>query len=140
LWAIEKFESRMICPSYRQGNGTLWGIRTAAEQVWVIGIYRDDSPIWVLPQRFPESPKYINTNIILLVYNLVREKSTRAWEPSEHPFITIVITFENAGGKTRYTARGLHWTVADREHHEQMGFHEGWGQCADQSVDLLKRM
>jgi len=54
--------------------------------------------------------------------------------------MTGVITFENVGGKTRYTARVLHWSVADREKHEQMGFHQGWGQCADQLAELLKRM
>lgn len=57
---------------------------------------------------------------------------TKAWEPSEHPFMTIVLTFEDVGGKTKYTARVLHWTIADRETHEKMGFHQGWGQCADQ--------
>jgi uncharacterized protein YndB with AHSA1/START domain len=44
---------------------------------------------------------------------------------------TVILTFEDEGGKTKYTARVLHWTVADREAHEKMGFHQGWGQCAD---------
>jgi uncharacterized protein YndB with AHSA1/START domain len=57
---------------------------------------------------------------------------TKATEPSEKPFMTVILTFEDQGGKTKYTARVLHWTVADRETHEKMGFHEGWGQCADQ--------
>jgi uncharacterized protein YndB with AHSA1/START domain len=65
---------------------------------------------------------------------------TKAWEPSEKPFFTGVITFEDEGGKTRYTARALHWTAADREAHEKMGFHEGWGKCADQLEALAKRM
>jgi uncharacterized protein YndB with AHSA1/START domain len=46
---------------------------------------------------------------------------------------------ENEGGKTKYTARVLHWTVADREAHEKMGFHQGWGQCADQLVALVTK-
>lgn len=62
-----------------------------------------------------------------------------AWEPSEKPFFTGVLTFEDEGGKTRYTARALHWTVADREAHEKMGFHEGWGRCADQLTDLVTK-
>jgi uncharacterized protein YndB with AHSA1/START domain len=33
----------------------------------------------------------------------------RAWEPSEKPFMTVVLTFQDEGGKTRYTARVLHW-------------------------------
>ena len=53
--------------------------------------------------------------------------------------MTAIITFEDLGdGKTRYTARARHWTVEDREAHEKMGFHEGWGQCADQLAELLK--
>lgn len=63
----------------------------------------------------------------------------RPWEPSEKPFFTAIVTFEDVGGgKTRYTARALHWTAADREAHEKMGFHKGWGQCADQLAALAK--
>ena len=64
---------------------------------------------------------------------------TSAWQPSEKPFMTAIITFEDlGGGKTRYTARALHWTVADREAHEQMGFHTGWGVVAGQLEELAK--
>jgi len=31
----------------------------------------------------------------------------------------------------------LHWSAADREEHERMGFHKGWGQCADQLAEVL---
>jgi uncharacterized protein YndB with AHSA1/START domain len=54
--------------------------------------------------------------------------------------MTVILTFENEAGKTRYTARVRHWTVADRERHEQMGFHQGWGQCADQLAALVARL
>lgn len=62
---------------------------------------------------------------------------TSAWVPSAKPFMTLILTFEDEAGKTRYTARVLHWTVADREAHEKMGFHEGWGQCTDQLTALV---
>ncbi len=39
-------------------------------------------------------------------------------------------------GKTRYTARARHWTPADKQAHEAMGFHQGWGICADQLARL----
>jgi uncharacterized protein YndB with AHSA1/START domain len=65
---------------------------------------------------------------------------TRPWEPSDKPFFTGIITFEDEGGKTRYTARALHWTAEDCEAHEKMGFHEGWGQCADQMAALAKTL
>jgi uncharacterized protein YndB with AHSA1/START domain len=64
-----------------------------------------------------------------------------AWEPSPTPFMTVILTFEDAGpGQTRYTAAVRHFTVEGRERHEQMGFHAGWGQCADQLAALAKRI
>jgi uncharacterized protein YndB with AHSA1/START domain len=65
---------------------------------------------------------------------------TNAWEPSDKPFMTTIVTFEDEDRKTRYTARARHWTVADRETHEKMGFHKGWGQCADQLTALVATM
>jgi uncharacterized protein YndB with AHSA1/START domain len=65
---------------------------------------------------------------------------TNAWDPSEKPFMTLILTFEDEGGKTRYTARVRHWTVADRVVHEKMGFHQGWGTCADQLTALVARI
>jgi uncharacterized protein YndB with AHSA1/START domain len=65
---------------------------------------------------------------------------TKAWEPSEKPFMTVVLTFEDVGGKTKYTARVRHWTVADREAHEKMGFHQGWGQCTEQLEALAAKL
>ena len=65
---------------------------------------------------------------------------TRAWEPADKPFMTVIVTFEDLGGRTRYTAHVRHWTVADREAHEAMGFHKGWGQCTDQLEALVKRI
>jgi uncharacterized protein YndB with AHSA1/START domain len=63
---------------------------------------------------------------------------TKAWEPSEKPFMTVILTFEDESGKTKYTALVRHWTVADRETHEKMGFYQGWGQCADQLEALVR--
>lgn len=62
---------------------------------------------------------------------------TSAWVPSQKPFMAATITFEDlGGGKTRYTATARHWSKEDRETHEKMGFHEGWGLCADQLAKL----
>jgi uncharacterized protein YndB with AHSA1/START domain len=65
---------------------------------------------------------------------------TKAWAPSAKPFMTVILTFEDEAGKTRYTALVRHWTVADREAHEQMGFHVGWGMCTDQLEALVKTL
>ncbi len=62
---------------------------------------------------------------------------SEAWVPSARPFMTVILTFEEEAGKTRYTARVRHWTVEDRQAHEKMGFHEGWGLCADQLEALV---
>ena len=64
----------------------------------------------------------------------------RAWEPSSKPFKTAIVTFADEDGGTRYTARVLHWTVADREEHERIGIHQGWGQCADQLTALVAKL
>ena len=61
-----------------------------------------------------------------------------AWEPSDKPFMTVILTFEDLGGKTRYTARVVHWTEADRETHEKMGFAQGWGTATDQLTALVR--
>jgi len=46
---------------------------------------------------------------------------------------TAIVTLEDAGeGRTRYRAVAMHANQADRDTHEQMGFHDGWGTCADQ--------
>jgi len=65
---------------------------------------------------------------------------TSAWQPSQKPFMTVILTFEDEGGMTRYTACVRHWTAADREAHEKMGFHQGWGQCADQLAALVAKL
>ena len=94
--------------------------------------------------RSPEGEDFPSAGVYLEVVKnerlVITDAYTRAWEPSSQPFMTIILTFEDIGGKTRYTARVLHWTAADRERHEQMGFHQGWGQCADQLAELLQRI
>ena len=47
-----------------------------------------------------------------------------AWTPSEQPFMTLMLDFLPEDGGTLYRARLLHRSIADREHHEAMGFHQ----------------
>lgn len=64
---------------------------------------------------------------------------TGDWMPKPgKPFMTAIITFDDEGGKTRYTARARHWSAEDKQTHEGMGFHQGWGLCADQLAALAK--
>lgn len=59
-----------------------------------------------------------------------------AWVPSAKPFFTGILTFEDEGGKTRYTARARHWNAEDCAAHEKMGFHDGWNKATDQLAAL----
>jgi uncharacterized protein YndB with AHSA1/START domain len=94
--------------------------------------------------RDPEGNEFPNRGVYLEVVEserlVITDAYTRAWEPSGKPFMTVILTFEDDGGKTRYTARARHWTVADREAHEKMGFHEGWGRCTDQLAALVANL
>ncbi|MDP3169751.1 MAG: SRPBCC family protein [Polaromonas sp.] len=95
----------------------------------------------LIVMRGPDGTEFPNRGVYLEVVPNKRlvftDAFTEAWTPSEKPFMTGVLTFEDEGGKTRYTARVLHWTVADREAHEKMGFHEGWGKATEQLCELI---
>jgi len=63
---------------------------------------------------------------------------TEGWVPTENPFMTGVVTFDDLGdGSTLYVARALHWTAENKRAHEEMGFHEGWGKATDQLEALV---
>ncbi len=94
--------------------------------------------------RDPGGAEYPCSGVFLELVENERLVSTDAydagWQPSPKPFMTTVVTFEDAGpGRTKYTARARHWTQADLEMHEKMGFHEGWGRCLDQLVAVVTR-
>ena len=95
----------------------------------------------LIVMRDPDGKDYPNRGVYLEVVEneklVVTDAYTSAWVPSGKPFMTLVLTFEDEGGKTRYTARALHWTEADRKAHEDMGFHQGWSQCTDQLEALV---
>ena len=69
---------------------------------------------------------------------VITDAYTEAWKPSAKPFATIDLHFEDLGGKTKYTAIVRHWTMADKEAHEKMGFQTGWGTATDQLEALIK--
>jgi uncharacterized protein YndB with AHSA1/START domain len=98
----------------------------------------------LIVMRGPDGNDMPNRGVYLEVVENERlvftDAYTKAWEPSPKPFMTVILTFEDEAGKTRYTARVRHWTVADREAHEKMGFHEGWGRCADQLAALVAKL
>ena len=55
--------------------------------------------------------------------------------------MTAVVTFEDAGnGTTAYRAVALHKDAKDKETHEKMGFHDGWGTVAGQLEEFAKSL
>ena len=98
----------------------------------------------LIVMRGPDGNEFPNRGVYLEVVENERlvftDAYTTAWVPSEKPFMTVIVTFADEGGKTRYTALVRHWTVADREAHEKMGFHQGWGQCTDQLASLVAKL
>jgi uncharacterized protein YndB with AHSA1/START domain len=54
------------------------------------------------------------------------------------PFMIGIWSVEADGDGARYTALCRHWTEADCKQHEDMGFLDGWGACADQLVVLCE--
>ncbi|MCB1491394.1 MAG: SRPBCC family protein [Rhodobiaceae bacterium] len=66
---------------------------------------------------------------------------TEAWLPSDKPFMTAIIDLDDAlGGGTLYRAIARHWTAEDKDAHEKMGFHDGWGAVAGQLEALAKTL
>jgi len=94
--------------------------------------------------RAPDGTEYPTKGVFLEVVAPERIVFTDAydagWEPTTDIFFTAITTFEPlSGGKTKYTARALHWTVENRLKHEQMGFHQGWGESIDRLVALVTK-
>jgi uncharacterized protein YndB with AHSA1/START domain len=98
----------------------------------------------LIVMRMPDGQEMPNRGVYLEVVPNERlvftDAYTGAWQPSPKPFMTVILTFEDEGGKTRYTARVRHWTDEDRAAHEKMGFHEGWGLCTDQLAALAAKL
>ncbi|WP_421997957.1 SRPBCC family protein [Reyranella sp.] len=98
----------------------------------------------LIVMRGPDGNDMPNRGVYLEVVPERRLVSTdaygSAWEPSDKPFMTLIITLDDEAGKTRYTACVRHWSVADREAHEKMGFHQGWGLCTDQLEALTTKI
>jgi len=62
------------------------------------------------------------------------------YRPGDGGFIAMTgcLLLSPMGAGTRYRAVVLHKSEADRERHEAMGFHQGWGTALDQLVEVAK--
>lgn len=93
----------------------------------------------------PEGERFPNSGVFLEVVPNRRLISTDAftpgWKPAGQPFMVARIELEPTGdGRTKYTATASHWTAAAMKQHEDMGFHDGWGQVADQLAEIVKTL
>ena len=94
--------------------------------------------------RSPEGQEFPNVGVYMEIVPNEKLVFTDAylpgWEPNPNHFFTAVLTWETLpSGKTRYTARALHWTQEACERHASMGFTEGWGKAFDQLVELMSK-
>jgi len=66
----------------------------------------------LIVMRGPEGNDMPNRGVYLEVVENERlvftDAYTTAWEPSQKPFMTVILTFGDEAGKTRYTARVRH--------------------------------
>ena len=75
---------------------------------------------------YDEGKRFVTTDAI-----------TADFQP-EGPFMIGIWEIEAEGEGTRYTAKARHWSEDAAKQHEEMGFTEGWGICADQLVALCE--
>ena len=96
----------------------------------------------LIVMRSPEGKEFPGHGVYLEVVKNSRlvftDAFTKAWMPSDKPFMLVELTFEVQAGLTKYTALIRHWSVSDREAHEKMGFHQGWVTCAEQLAALVE--
>ncbi|SON54508.1 hypothetical protein HDIA_0967 [Hartmannibacter diazotrophicus] len=87
-------------------------------------------------QAFPNAGVYLD--VVPNERVVITDAFSSAWVPSDKPFMVAEMTFEDHSGGTLYVARARHWSDEDLKAHEEMGFHTGWGQCADQLEALAR--
>ena len=63
---------------------------------------------------------------------------TGGWRPAEQAFITAIITLKDHPQGTDYEAYAMHRNIADRNKHEELGFHDGWGTVTAQLAKLVE--
>jgi uncharacterized protein YndB with AHSA1/START domain len=60
------------------------------------------------------------------------------WRPAESSFVTAVITMKDHPDGTEYAATAMHRNTSDRDKHDQLGFHDGWGTVTRQLAELVE--
>jgi uncharacterized protein YndB with AHSA1/START domain len=98
--------------------------------------------LFKMTMRSPEGEDFPHSGCVLEVVPNEKLVWTDAlgpgYRPSEKPFFSVSITLEDKDGGTLYTAHAMHKDAETRKAHEDMGFHDGWGKCLDQLVQIAK--
>jgi len=85
----------------------------------------------LIVMRSPEGEEYPNQGTYLEVIPneklVLTDAFTGNWEPSAKPFMTAILTFENEGGQTRYTARVRRLERRRQANSRKDGFFRGLG-------------
>jgi uncharacterized protein YndB with AHSA1/START domain len=100
--------------------------------------------------RSPEGQEFPNIGCYLEVIQNEKLVWTDALLPGYRPVLqpesgagmlfTALVLLEPHEIGTKYTAIAMHKDVADKNKHEAMGFHDGWGKAFDQLIALVKTM
>ncbi|WKL58191.1 SRPBCC family protein [Asticcacaulis sp. ZE23SCel15] len=130
-WTEPELLSQWYCPKPWYVDQVVWDLTPGGRSACVM--------------HGPDGEAMPQDGVFLEVIDQQKIVSTDAftvgWVPSADPFMTAVVTFEDApGGKTLYVARARHWSPEKKQQHEQMGFHDGWGAAADQLEALAKTL
>lgn len=102
--------------------------------------------------RSPEGEEFPNVGCYLEIVENKKLVWTNALAPGYRPCkplaampcdtftFTAVLSLEPHEKGTKYTALVIHGDEEGRRKHEEMGFHEGWGQALDQLVESVRGM
>ena len=100
----------------------------------------------------PEGEQFPNLGCYLEIVENERLTWTNAMTPGYRPndspdacpgdpfYFTAVVSLEDLGKRTKYSALVMHANPASRQRHQDMGFKDGWGAALDQLVALAKTM
>lgn len=86
----------------------------------------EEEPLDGIYLAWDEGRRFITTDAV-----------TAEYDPAD-PFMIGSWEIAPEGDGTRYTARARHWTDEALKRHEEMGFAQGWGACADQLKALCE--
>ena len=96
----------------------------------------------------PEGQEMPNTGCYLEVVENERLVWTSALLPGFRPvtaaengadmLFSVAILFESKGNQTIQKTIAIHRSEEEAKRHSDMGFHDGWGACYDQMIELIQ--